>query len=141
MRASTWNAAGTTRRHPIGARYESVIPAGGEFPDRHPVGMGPDVERELRQLDLISERLARSREGQLAIGSVINDLEALQHELQTVDEPRVDQFVEAWSDLEIPYATALDRLDPIPTIADGTVAAGVEALDRLVSEARASLTD
>ncbi len=87
----------------------------------------------------MSDRLARFRAGELSIGPVINDLEALRYELHSVDDRWIDRFIEAWSDLEIPYAAALDRLEPVPTIANGVVAAGVSELERLVAEARASL--
>ncbi len=106
---------------------------------RQAVGMGAEPERERRQLDLMGDRLARFRRGGLSIGPVINDLEALLHELESVDEAWIGRFVDAWSDLEIPYAVALDRLDPIPTIDDSTVADGVGELERLVGEARAAL--
>ena len=73
------------------------------------------------------------------IGPVIGDLKALLRELQSVDEPWRERFADAWSDLEIPFAVALDRSQPIPTITDGTVADGVRELERLVEEARAAL--
>ncbi len=63
---------------------------------------------------------------------MINDLEALLNELQLVDEDWHQEFVDAWSELEIPFAVALDRLEPIPIIADATVAAGVDQMDKLV---------
>ncbi len=91
------------------------------------------VERERRQLRLMLDRLHRFRSGELPIGPVINDLEALLGELELVDEAWRGEFIEAWSDLEIPYAVALDRLQPIPDARDATVADGVEALERLVS--------
>jgi hypothetical protein len=103
------------------------------------VSMEVDSEREWRQLDLMTDRLARFRKGELGIGPVIADLEALLGELQSVDESWTERFVEAWGDLEIPYAVALDRRQPIPTIADDTVAEGVAELERLVAEARAAL--
>jgi hypothetical protein len=70
---------------------------------------------------------------------LINDLEALLHELQLVDQQWRDEFQEAWGDLEIPYAVALDRLTPLPTAANSTVAEGVERLDVLVRSGLAAL--
>ena len=64
--------------------------------------MGDEGKRERRQLDLMSERLTRFRAGELGIGHVINDLEALQCELHSVADRWVDQFVGALGDLEIP---------------------------------------
>ena len=101
--------------------------------------MGDEGERERRQLDLMSDRLACFRAGELGIDHVINDLEALRCELHSVDDSWVDQFVGALGDLEVPYAGALNRLQPIPTITAGTVAAGVSELERLVAEARDAL--
>jgi len=98
-----------------------------------------DSARERRQLELMLDRLARFRSGELVIGSVINDLEALHYELHMVGDAWISSFREAWSDLEIPYAVALDRLEPIPTIADPTVAEGVDEMERLVTEAISAL--
>ena len=87
------------------------------------------------------ERLRRFRSGELAIGPVVSDLEALHLELQSVDADWRGRFAEAWSDLEIPYAVALDRLEPIPTMADATVAEGLAEIERLVAEARDALSN
>jgi hypothetical protein len=85
------------------------------------------------------DRLDRFRSGNLGIGPVINDLEALLNELQLVDEQWRDGFLEAWSDLELPCAVALDREAPLPTTADLKVADGVERLDLLVRSRLATL--
>lgn len=77
------------------------------------------------------DRLDRFKAGDVGIGPVINDLEGLLSELELADEPWRQEFIEAWSDLEIPYAVALDRLEPIPTAKDETVGAGVDALHDL----------
>ncbi len=92
------------------------------------------VERELRQLRLMLDRLDRFSRGELGIGPVINDLETLLYQLELVDQEWRGDFVEGWSDLEIPYAVALDRMEPIPTARDTTVAEGVEVLYRLVRD-------
>ena len=78
---------------------------------------GRGRDREVRQLDLMLDRLNRFRSGSMIIGPVISDLEALRYELHSVDEDWRERFRDAWSDLEIPYAVALDQA-PIPTIAD-----------------------
>lgn len=80
----------------------------------------------------MQDRLDRFKSGELAIGPVINDLEALLDQLELVEEPWRDDFIEGWSDLEIPYAVALDRQAPIPTARDVTVSEGVERLQALV---------
>ncbi len=64
---------------------------------------------------------------------MINDLEALLYELQLAAEPWREEFIEAWSALEIPYAVALDRLKPLPTAQDADVAEGLAQLRSLVS--------
>lgn len=97
------------------------------------------VERELRQLSLILDRLDRLQSGELGIGGVIGDLEGLADQLQVVDEAWRERFSEGWGDLEIPYAVALARQEPIPTVKDPIVAEGVDTLDQLVRDHLASL--
>lgn len=96
------------------------------------------IERERRQLELMNDRLDRFASGELSIGPVINDLEALLNELELVDDDWRDRFVEAWSELEIPYAVALDRLEPIPTTADEGVRSAIASLRTLVLQALAN---
>jgi len=90
------------------------------------------IERERRQLQLMLDRLQRFQAGDLYISHVITDLEALLYELELVDESWRGEFIEAWSDLEIPYAVALDRQTEIPTARDATVGAAVGRLLDLV---------
>jgi hypothetical protein len=92
------------------------------------------TERELRQLTLMLDRLNRFRSGDLALGPVVNDLEALLYELVLAEEGWRARFVDAWSVLEIAYAVALDRLEEIPTIRDADVADAVKELDDLVRD-------
>ncbi|HEY7468550.1 MAG TPA: hypothetical protein VIC07_03320 [Acidimicrobiia bacterium] len=100
------------------------------------MGIDPElVERECRQLQLMLDRIDRFRSGHLGIGPVISDLEALLYELQLADEPWRSEFIEGWSDLEIPYAVALDRQQEIPTVQDSTVKEGINRIVALV-EAR-----
>lgn len=94
--------------------------------------VGGRRDRERRQLELMLDRIARFRSGRLSIGPTTNDLEALLNELELADDRWIDEFTEAWSDLEIPYAVALDRMSPLPTIEDVTVRAGVDRLEVLV---------
>ena len=97
--------------------------------------MGDEAnERERRQLDLMLDRLERFRSGDLAIPSVIHDLEALLGQLELVDAAWRDEFVDAWADLEIAYAVALDRHLEIPTAADATVSDAVSTLIGLVRQ-------
>lgn len=103
------------------------------------MGIDPElVERECRQLRLMLDRIDKFRSGHLGIGPVISDLEALLYELQLADEPWRNEFIGGWSDLEIPYAVALDRQQEIPTAQDSTVKEGV---DRIVALVEARLND
>lgn len=120
------------QRHPPTIRVDSSGSA-----QRVEVRDQPDsevTERELRQLTLMLDRLNRFRSGGLALGPVVNDLEALLYELVLAEEGWRDRFVEAWSALEIAYAVALDRLQEIPTIRDPDVADAVTELDDLVRD-------
>lgn len=101
---------------------------------------GETEQREQRQLALMIDRLDRFRSGQLSIGSVINDLEALLDELQLVDDAWRREFIENWSDLEIPYAVALDRAKPIPTADDEPVRQALVRLRDLVADRLTALT-
>jgi hypothetical protein len=60
------------------------------------------------------ERVSGLRGGALHLGTGTADLEAL---LSVTRQPPdwKDRFIYAWSVLEIAYAVALDRLQPIPT--------------------------
>jgi hypothetical protein len=87
------------------------------------------------------DRLTRFRSGELSLGPVVNDLEALLYELDLAEEEWRDQFVEAWSLLEIAYAVALDRLQEIPTVRHPDVAEGLLDLDALVQERIRDLAD
>jgi hypothetical protein len=95
---------------------------------------GEQEEREERQLALMIDRLDRFSSGQLSIGPVINDLEALVYELELVDDGWRREFIESWSGLEIPYAVALDRAEPVPTADDDTVREALVRLRELVTE-------
>lgn len=92
------------------------------------------VDRERRQLELMMDRIVRFQSGDLGIGSTINDLMALSDQLQLADASWRDRFVDAWSDLEIPYAVALDKLTSLPDASDWTVRDGLFELEQLVVE-------
>jgi hypothetical protein len=98
------------------------------------VADGEQEERERRQLALMIDRLDRFGTGQLSIGPVINDLEALVYELELVDDGWRREFIESWSRLEIPYAVAPDRAEPVPTAEDDTVREALVRLRELVTE-------
>ncbi|MFZ0161823.1 MAG: hypothetical protein WAL50_22565 [Kineosporiaceae bacterium] len=92
-------------------------------------------EREQRQLALMRERVSGLRGGALHLGTGIADLEAL---LSVTTQPPdwKDRFIYAWSVLEIAYAVALDRRQPIPTaLTDPDIADALNDLDALIDEA------
>lgn len=84
------------------------------------------IERERRQLQLMLDRLRRFQAGDLSVSHAITDLEALLYQLELVDESWRREFTEAWSDLEIPYAVALDRQTEILTAAGWSAASEAE---------------
>ena len=92
-------------------------------------------ERERRQLDLMLDRLEGFRSGELEIRGVIDDLSALHYQLELVSGTWRDEFRDAWAELEIAYAVALDRRRKIPTAAsDVTVGDAVTTLIALVRQ-------
>jgi hypothetical protein len=91
-----------------------------------------DVERELRQLQLMSKTLDDFGSARISIQRAINDMEALAQELKLASSAWHDSFVDAWADLEVPYAVALDQLTPIPDATDWTVRDGLFELNRLI---------
>ncbi|MFW2383994.1 MAG: hypothetical protein ACN4GZ_19735 [Acidimicrobiales bacterium] len=84
-----------------------------------------DLERELRQLRSMAKTLDDFRSNRIPIQRAINDLEALAQELHNASPAWQDRFVDAWADLEVPYAVALDQLSPVPDATDWTVRDGV----------------
>lgn len=102
--------------------------------DRVATGSPEVVNRERRQLELMMDRIVRFQSGDLGIGSTIDDLMALSDELQLADASWRDRFVDAWSDLEIRYAVALDKLTSLPDASDRTVRDGLFELEQLVVE-------
>jgi hypothetical protein len=95
-------------------------------------------DREQRQYALMQQRIDSFRDGQLPIGPVIADLEGLVDALDETPQEWKDSFVEEWSVLEIAYAVALDRQQPMPTAGDHEVAAALDALEALIAERTAN---
>lgn len=90
-------------------------------------------DREQRQYDLMRETIDAFRAGR-SVGPVIADLEGLVNALEETPQEWKDSFVEEWSVLEIAYATALDRQQPLPTARNHDIAAALEALEALIGE-------
>lgn len=64
-------------------------------------------EYNLRQLNLMQEKIKQYREKGIRIDQLINDLEALLNCLEDIDEGWKNSFLNSWSVLEIEYASAL----------------------------------
>lgn len=90
-------------------------------------------DREQRQYALMKETIDGFRRGR-SIGPVIADLEGLVHALEETPQDWKDQFIEEWSVLEIDYAVALDRQQPLPTARDHDIATALDAMDALIAE-------
>lgn len=98
--------------------------------------MNQTSDREQRQFRLMVERIQDFRDGNASIGPVINDLEALLEALEETPEQWKEEFQQEWSVLEIRYAVALDRQQPLPGPEDHDIP---EALDRMEQLARSRL--
>lgn len=92
------------------------------------------TQRERRQLLLIEDRLRGFAEGKVYIAKTINDLEALLYALELAPDDWIERFREAWGELEVAYAVALDRLNPIPDANDPSIREAVAEMHRLVAE-------
>ncbi len=90
-------------------------------------------DREQRQYALMKETIDAFRRGR-SIGPVIADLESLVDALETTPQEWTNSFIEEWSVLEIAYAVALDRRQPLPTAGDHDIAAALDALDALIAQ-------
>lgn len=94
---------------------------------------GPeDEERELRQFTLMAERLDGFVAGTVPLKRLIDDLYGLVAALDLTPEEWRDEFISEWGDLEIAYAVADDRREPVPTMADSDVADAVRTLRAMV---------
>ena len=93
-------------------------------------------DREQRQFPLMQQRIEGFRDGRLSIGTVIGDLEGLASALDETSQEWKDPFIAEWSVLEVAYAVALDRQQPVPTAGDHDVAAALDALELLMRSAQ-----
>ena len=69
-----------------------------------------------------------------SIGPVIADLEGLVHALEETPQDWKNLFLEQWGVLEIGYAVALDRQQPLPTARDDDIATALDEMDALIAE-------
>ncbi len=95
--------------------------------------------RDQHQLELIRARLVGWRSGELALGRLIADLDALWVELGGLSEGWRSAFRIQWGTLEQVYAAALDResVDALPADLEVLVEEAVDQLGFLVDEAAA----
>jgi hypothetical protein len=99
--------------------------------------MGTEDERRLRedrQLRLMADRLDAFVSGKLHIAEAISDLEGLLWALEMTPEEWKHDFREQWGELEISYAVALDRQEPVPDASDPRIREAVRSMRRLVDE-------
>ncbi|SRR6266567_7093073 len=90
--------------------------------------------REMRQLGLMAERLDSFASGDIYIAQAISDLEGLLYALELTSDGWKDEFREEWGELEIAYAVALDRREPVPDASEPRIRDAVTAMRRLVDE-------
>jgi hypothetical protein len=91
-----------------------------------------DEERELRQFRLMAERLDGFVAGTVSLKRLIDDLYGLVVALELTPEEWRDEFITEWGDLDIAYAVADDRRQPVPTMADSDVGDAVRTLRAMV---------
>lgn len=64
-------------------------------------------EYNVRQLELMQDKIKQYQEGQIRIDQLIHDLEALFNCLEGIDKTWKGAFLSSWDILEITYASAL----------------------------------
>lgn len=84
------------------------------------------------------QRVEDLRTGKRSLPVTIDNLSALVWELQESPEEWRQRYIEAWSDLEVPYAIALAEDQPIPTRDDPSVIQALAELDALLDERQQS---
>ena len=85
------------------------------------------------------DRIAKFRSGDLFLGTLIANLEALLGTMERASDQWIDDFRSAWGDLEISYAIALDQLTPISDVHDPGISDALFDLSALVVSALAHL--
>ena len=98
-----------------------------------------DHERELRQFRLMEKRLNQFVEQQRPIDQTIADLEGLFWALEETSDEWKERFQDLWGRLEIAYAVALDRGDPIPNAGVPELRQAADEMLALVHERIAAL--
>ncbi len=66
-------------------------------------------EYNLRQIQLMEQKIKNYLEDKIYIIWLINDLYSLAHQIKKPPEKFISSFMKLWSDLEIPYACAKDE--------------------------------
>ncbi len=96
--------------------------------------MSDATDRELRQLNLMEERLVGFSTGYLDIARMISDLEGLVAALEVTSEDWKNRFIHEWSELEIAYAVALNDGSPMPDASDPSLMQATRNMQSLVQE-------
>ncbi|MBV9470592.1 MAG: hypothetical protein JOZ57_15240 [Abitibacteriaceae bacterium] len=89
-------------------------------------------EYDLRQYQRMADCLNRFRKGDLSLGNLIGDLEALLDVLGTSDENWKTAVKDQWRIMEINYAVALDRNSKLSPEDETQVQDAVEHIEQLL---------
>lgn len=82
----------------------------------------------------MADRLSSFEHGEMDIGRTIADLRGLLAALERTPETWREQFRSEWGDLEVEYASALDKQESVPTAAHPIVSEAVHNMADLVQE-------
>jgi hypothetical protein len=66
-------------------------------------------EHNARQIALMEQRIKEYTDKKITIDRLISDLEGLIYHIQEPPKDFVDEYISAWSNLELTYACALDE--------------------------------
>jgi hypothetical protein len=92
----------------------------------------------IRQLDLMLDRLTAFDRGAIPFGKLISDLDALLSALENKDEDWTNSFLKQWAILEDIYAYALDKnLKEPPDEDKDLIGKAINELRELIELARA----
>jgi hypothetical protein len=92
---------------------------------------------DLRQYELMRQRLEAFEKGAIGLRKLIEDLRSLLEALERPSPNWKEDFRSDWWTLEQVYAVAIDRdqLDPLPAESRALVAEAIRSLKTLVSKA------
>lgn len=90
---------------------------------------------DVRQLNVMLDKIKRYEEGNLIFGALIQDLDALLDVMENPNEDWKNEFHSNWFTLEIYYALALDSDDksPFELDVDGHIPEAIEILKSMIN--------